>query len=289
MRTLKGAATRSSVCSQQHGMSFTEYLHLKAAATLNVESKMLEVANLEKNFGGIKAVDRCSLKVQQGSITGLIGPNGAGKTTLFNLITGFYEPDGGEIWFSGEKITSLSPHKIARKALTRTFQIPRELREMTVLENLMVVPENQIGEHIWNSLFRPRVVRDQERQLRDKALEVLEFVELMDLANDYAKNLSSGQKKLLELARTLMAEPKMILLDEPGAGVNPTLMRKLTRNIEKLRQRGKTFFLIEHDMDLIMSLCDTVIVMNKGKRLAEGAPDEIKENESVLEAYLGGR
>ncbi|GAH20727.1 unnamed protein product [marine sediment metagenome] len=250
---------------------------------------MLEVVDLEKNFGGIKAVDGCSLKVEQGSITGLIGPNGAGKTTLFNLITGFYEPDGGEIWFSGERIGGLSPHKIARRALTRTFQIPRELKEMTVLENLMVVPENQVGERIWNSFFRPGVVRRQERELRDEALEVLEFVELIDLANEYAKNLSSGQKKLLELARTLMAEPKMILLDEPGAGVNPTLMKKLTRNIENLRQRGKTFFLIEHDMDLIMNLCDTVIVMNKGRQLAEGTPDEIKKNESVLEAYLGGR
>lgn len=250
---------------------------------------MLEVVDLEKNFGGIKAVDGCSLKVEQGSITGLIGPNGAGKTTLFNLITGFYTPDGGEIWFSGERIGGLAPHKIARRALTRTFQIPRELKEMTVLENLMVVPENQVGERIWNSFFRPGVVRRQERELRDEALEVLEFVELIDLANEYAKNLSSGQKKLLELARTLMAEPKMILLDEPGAGVNPTLMKKLTRNIENLRQRGKTFFLIEHDMDLIMNLCDTVIVMNKGRQLAEGTPDEIKKNESVLEAYLGGR
>lgn len=250
---------------------------------------MLEVVDLEKSFGGIKAVDGCSLKVEQGSITGLIGPNGAGKTTLFNLITGFYAPDGGEIWFSGERIGGLSPHKIARRALTRTFQIPRELKEMTVLENLMVVPENQAGERIWNSFFRPGVVRRQERELRDEALEVLEFVELIDLANEYAKNLSSGQKKLLELARTLMAEPKMILLDEPGAGVNPTLMKKLTRNIENLRQRGKTFFLIEHDMDLIMNLCDTVIVMNKGRQLAEGTPDEIKKNESVLEAYLGGR
>jgi len=250
---------------------------------------MLEVVDLEKNFGGIKAVDGCSLKVEQGSITGLIGPNGAGKTTLFNLITGFYTPDGGEIWFSGERIGGLAPHKIARRALTRTFQIPRELKEMTVLENLMVVPENQVGERIWNSFFRPGAVRRQERELRDEALEVLEFVELIDLANEYAKNLSSGQKKLLELARTLMAEPKMILLDEPGAGVNPTLMKKLTRNIENLRQRGKTFFLIEHDMDLIMNLCDTVIVMNKGRQLAEGTPDEIKKNESVLEAYLGGR
>ena len=250
---------------------------------------MLEVVDLEKNFGGIKAVDGCSLKVEQGSITGLIGPNGAGKTTLFNLITGFYEPDAGEIWFSGERIGGLSPHKIARRALTRTFQIPRELREMTVLENLMVVPENQIGERVWNSFFRPGVVRRQEREIRDEALGVLEFVELIDLAYEYAKNLSSGQKKLLELARTLMAEPKMILLDEPGAGVNPTLMKKLTRNIENLRQRGKTFFLIEHDMDLTMNICQTVIVMNKGRQLADGTPDENKKTEGVLEEYLGGR
>jgi len=250
---------------------------------------ILEVKNVKKSFGGLVAVAGVDLAVEEGRIHSIIGPNGAGKTTLFNLITGFYEPDGGEIWFSGKRINGLSPHKIARRALTRTFQIPRELREMTVLENLMVVPENQIGERIWNSLFRPGVVRHQEREIRDEALEVLEFVELIDLANEYAKNLSSGQKKLLELARTLMAEPKMILLDEPGAGVNPTLMRKLTRNIENLRQRGKTFFLIEHDMDLVTRLCNPIIVMSNGERIAEGSPEEVTRDELVLEAYLGGQ
>ena len=250
---------------------------------------MLQIENLEKSFGGIKAVNRCSLKVEKGSITGLIGPNGAGKTTLFNLITGFYKPERGGIWLSGNRIDGLPPHKIARRAISRTFQIPRELKEMTVLENLMLIPLRQKGEKIWNSLFRPSVVRDQEREIMEKALYVLEFVELIQLKDDYAKSLSSGQKKLLELARTLMSDPEMILLDEPGAGVNPTLMRKLIRNIEELREEGRTFFLIEHDMDLIMNLCDRVIVMNKGRELAEGKPDDIKRDERVMEAYLGGR
>jgi len=250
---------------------------------------MLQIEDLEKSFGGIKAVNRCSLKVEEGSITGLIGPNGAGKTTLFNLVTGFYKPDTGGIWFSGKRIDGLPPHKIAKRAISRTFQIPRELKEMTVLENLMLIPLMQKGERIWNSLFRPSLVRGQEREIMDKALNVLDFVELIHLKDDYAKTLSSGQKKLLELARTLMSDPKMILLDEPGAGVNPTLMKKLTRNIEKLREEGRTFFLIEHDMDLITNLCDRVIVMDKGRRLAEGKPDEIKKDERVLEAYLGGR
>lgn len=250
---------------------------------------MLEIECVEKSFGGIKAVDRCSLKVEEGSITGLIGPNGAGKTTLFNLITGFYKPDGGAIRFFGNRIDGLSPHKIARRAISRTFQIPRELKEMTVLENMMLIPFKQKGEKIWNSLLRSEQVRRQERKIMKKALQVLEFVELIKLRDDYAKSLSSGQKKLLELARTLMSDPEMILLDEPGAGVNPTLMKKLIRNIEKLREEGKTFFLIEHDMDLITNLCDRVIVMNKGRELAEGKPDDIKRNERVLEAYLGGQ
>ena len=250
---------------------------------------MLQIENLEKSFGGIKAVNRCSLKVQEGSITGLIGPNGAGKTTLFNLVTGFHKPDRGGIWLSGKRIDGLPPHKIARRAISRTFQIPRELKEMTVLENLMLIPLTQKGEKIWNSLFRPNVVRSQEREIMEKALYVLEFVELIHLKDDYAKSLSSGQKKLLELARTLMSDPKMILLDEPGAGVNPTLMRKLIRNIEELREEGRTFFLIEHDMDLIMNLCDRVIVMNKGRELAEGKPDDITRDERVMEAYLGGQ
>lgn len=250
---------------------------------------MLEIEDLQKSFGGVKAVNRCSLKVKQGSITGLIGPNGAGKTTLFNLITGFYRPDGGAIWFLKDRIDGLPPHRVARRAIARTFQIPRELKEMTVLENMMLIPPGQKGEKVWNSFFRPAQVRRQEREIMQKALLVLEFVELIRLRNEYAQSLSSGQKKLLELARTLMSDPKMILLDEPGAGVNPTLMRKLIRNIQELREQGKTFFLIEHDMDLIMNLCDRVIVMDKGRHLAEGSPADIKKDERVMEAYLGGK
>ncbi|GAG37671.1 unnamed protein product, partial [marine sediment metagenome] len=190
---------------------------------------MLKIEDLQKSFGGVKAVDRCSLKVKQGSITGLIGPNGAGKTTLFNLITGFYRPDRGAIWFLRDRIDGLPPHRVARRAIARTFQIPRELKEMTVLENMMLIPPAQKGEKVWNSFFRPAQVRRQEREIMEEALRVLEFVELIRLRNEYAQSLSSGQKKLLELARTLMSDPKMILLDEPGAGVNPTLMKKLIR------------------------------------------------------------
>ena len=251
---------------------------------------MLEVQNLEKSFGGLTAVDGCSLTVEEGSITGLIGPNGAGKTTLFNLITGHYKPDRGKIIFQGDAIESLAPHQIFRKKLYRTFQITREFAQMSVLENLMIMPEHQVGEKIWNTWFRLSHVKEQEKAIVEKALEVLEFVELIDLKNEYAGSLSGGQKKLLEIARSMMADPKIVLLDEPGAGVNPTLMKKLIANIETLRdEKGITFLLIEHDMDLVMNLCDPVIVMSEGKKLAEGTADEIKSNEEVLEAYLGGQ
>ena len=251
---------------------------------------MLEIHDLEKSFGGLTAVDGCSLTVGEGSITGLIGPNGAGKTTLFNLITGHYKPDKGKILFQGEAIEGLAPHQIFRKKLYRTFQITREFSQMTVLENLMIMPEHQIGEKIWNTWFRLSAVRRQEHGTQAKALEVLEFVELINLKNEYAGSLSGGQKKLLEIARSMMADPKIVLLDEPGAGVNPTLMKKLIDNIKTLRdEKGITFLLIEHDMDLVMNLCDPVIVMSEGKKLAEGTADEIKSNEQVLEAYLGGQ
>ncbi|MBE0478249.1 ABC transporter ATP-binding protein [Candidatus Aerophobetes bacterium] len=248
---------------------------------------MLKVRELEKSFGGIKAIDKCSLRVQIGSITGLIGPNGAGKTTLFNLISGVYKPDRGQIWFMDDRIDGLPSHQIARKSIARTFQIPREFKEMTVLENLMLIPKHQLGENVFNTLFRPVDVREQEKQIMEKATSILEFVELAHLKDEYAKSLSSGQKKLLELAKMLMSDPRVILLDEPGAGVNPTLMRKLVENIEELRQQGITFFLIEHDMDLVTYLCDKVIVMNKGRTMAEGTPHEIKKDKNVLEAYLG--
>ncbi len=251
---------------------------------------MLEIISVEKSFGGIKAVNGCSLSVREGSITGLIGPNGAGKTTLFNIITGHYKPDRGKITFEGQAIEGLPPHKIFEKKMYRTFQITREFAQMTVLENLMIMPELQVGEKIWNTWFRPASVRDQEKRIMEKALDVLEFVEIAGLKNEYAGSLSGGQKKLLEIARSMMADPKMILLDEPGAGVNPTLMKKLIANIETLcAEKGITFLLIEHDMDLVMNLCNPIIVMSEGKKLAEGTSDEIKNDERVLEAYLGGQ
>jgi branched-chain amino acid transport system ATP-binding protein len=251
---------------------------------------VLEVEGVTKTFDGVRAVNQCTLSVRRNTITGLIGPNGAGKTTLFNLITGFLRPSAGHIFFEGERIEGLPPHRTFHRGIVRTFQIPRELKTMTVLENLMLVPSGQVGEQIWNPwLFGFRVSR-QERRIYEKALEVLEFVDLLDLRDEYAANLSGGQKKLLELARTLMCDPKMILLDEPGAGVNRVLMRKLVKNIETLcRDRGITFFVIEHDMDLVTRLCNPVIVMSQGEFLAEGSPEEIKEDERVLDAYLGSQ
>jgi branched-chain amino acid transport system ATP-binding protein len=251
---------------------------------------MLEVREVSKSFGGLMAVSRCSLNVQEGSIAGLIGPNGAGKTTLFNIITGFYRPDRGEILFKGEHIDGLAPHEIFKKRIYRTFQIAREFANMSVLENLMTIPGQQIGEKVWNTWIRQGSVRRQENAIKEKALEVLKFVELLDLKDEYAGSLSGGQKKLLELARSMMADPMMVLLDEPCAGVNRTLMGKLIANIRKLRDEKKiTFLIIEHDMDMVMSLCDPVIVMSEGRKLAEGKPEEIKKDERVLEAYLGGQ
>ena len=251
---------------------------------------ILEVDNVTKSFGGVRAVDGCTLAVRKGTITGLIGPNGAGKTTLFNLVTGFIKPEAGRIFVHGERIDGLAPHRVYHKGVVRTFQIPRELKTMTVLENLMLVPSGQVGEQIWNPLLFGFRVSRQERHNYDKALEVLEFVDLSDLRDDYAANLSGGQKKLLELARTLMCDPQLILLDEPGAGVNRVLMQRLVAKIEALRHDlGITFFVIEHDMDLVTRLCDPVIVMSEGRLLSEGSPEEIKRDERVLEAYLGGQ
>jgi branched-chain amino acid transport system ATP-binding protein len=251
---------------------------------------ILTVEDITRSFGGLRAVDGCSLSVREGSITGLIGPNGAGKTTLFNVITGFLKPTSGRIMLRDERIDGLVPHQIFRKGVMRTFQIPRELKSMTVIENLMLVPVEQAGERIWNPWFFPFHVGRQEETNFTKALEVLGFVELAHLRDEYAASLSGGQKKLLELARTLMADPKLILLDEPGAGVNRVLMKKLVADIERLRREiGITFLVIEHDMDLITQLCDTVIVMSEGKMLAQGTAEQMKSDERVLEAYLGGQ
>ncbi len=251
---------------------------------------ILTVENVSKAFGGLQAVDRADLEVAEGSITGLIGPNGAGKTTLFNLVSGFIKPDSGRITFQGERIDGLPPHQVFRRGLVRTFQIPRELGGMTVVENLMLVPGEQAGESLWNAWFMPWRVSDQEDANFTKAEDVLRFLNLHHLRDEYALNLSGGQKKLLELGRTLMCDPKMIMLVEPAAGVNRTLMRDIVNDIKRLRvERGITFFVIEHDMDIVALLCDRLIVMAEGTKLAEGSPDEVRADERVLDAYLGGR
>jgi len=251
---------------------------------------LLFIEKLSKRFGGLRAVDACCFDVEPGTITGLIGPNGAGKTTVYNLLTGFLKPDSGEVRLEDENITGLPPHRIFHKGVCRTFQIPRELKEMTVLENLMLVPPRQLGEKIWNPFFRPRRVRQQERAICEKALDVLEFLQLAHLKDEYAGSLSGGQKKLLELARTMMVDPRLILLDEPGAGVNRTLLKRLANSIERLcKEMGTTFLVIEHDMDFIMRLCTPVIVMSEGRKLMEGTPAEVQQDQQVLDAYLGGQ
>ncbi|TDO94646.1 amino acid/amide ABC transporter ATP-binding protein 1 (HAAT family) [Halanaerobium saccharolyticum] len=248
---------------------------------------MLKVKSAVKEFSGFRAVDECSFEVKENTITGLIGPNGAGKTTMFNLIAGSLDLDQGEVYFSEQKVNNFAPHQIARLGLARTFQIPKTLKKMTVMENLMLVPSGQSGENLWNSWFNSAKVSQEEKSVEAKAYETLEFLEMSHLADEMAVNLSGGQKKLLELGRALMADPELIMLDEPGAGVNPTLLNKIAENILKLKERGKTILLIEHNMDLIMNICDRVIVMNDGKHLVEGTPAEVKSNPRVLEAYLG--
>ena len=251
---------------------------------------ILEVTELVKRFGGNLAVDGASFSVAAGSITGLIGPNGAGKTTCFNCISGFVRPDGGSVTFDGRDITGVAAHRVVGRGLTRTFQLPQELGAMTVLENLMLVPASQAGERLWESWFRPRRVEQQERAIAARAMEVLELVDLGGSAQQYARNLSGGQRKLLELARALMAEPKMILLDEPSAGVNLTLARRLVDDIGAIRDDlGVTFLVIGHDMDMVARLCDTVVVMTNGTVLAEGSADAVLADAAVQEAYLGGQ
>ncbi len=249
---------------------------------------MIEVRDLHKHFGGFRAVDGASLSIRPGSITGLIGPNGAGKTTLFNVIAGRLPPTSGRVTMAGEDITGLPPHALFHKGLLRTFQIAHEFSSMTVRENLMMVPAGQTGESIWNAWFARRRIREEEAALARKADEVLEFLTISHLAEEKAGNLSGGQKKLLELGRTMMVEARIVFLDEVGAGVNRTLLNTIGDAIVRLnRERGYTFCVIEHDMDFIGRLCDPVIVMAEGKVLAEDSASEIMRNEAVIEAYLG--
>ncbi|WP_135852633.1 ABC transporter ATP-binding protein [Halorussus salinus] len=317
---------------------------------------ILEVEGLRKTFGGITAVDGATFEVEEGTVTGLIGPNGAGKTTTFNLISGFYEPDGGEvryrgtdlqdimrpsgteqgIWMSASGMTfggiglaaaasagvstlatggaalvgaglgagvyqaeekvkndylevkNKRPFRVSQEGLSRTFQLTRELQGLTVLENLMLAPQDQRGESLTNAWFRRGAVEDEEGDVRERAVEMLEFLEIDHLTNEYAGNLSGGQRKLLELGRVLMTDPDLILLDEPVAGVNPALTEKLLERIENLREQGYTFCIVEHDMEVIMNLSDTIIVMDQGKKLMQGSPEEVQNDQRVVDAYLGG-
>jgi branched-chain amino acid transport system ATP-binding protein len=257
--------------------------------TAELSAVPLRVEDLEKRFGGITAVDGASFEVERGTITGLIGPNGAGKSTTFNCITGFHRPDAGSVYFDDEDVTGQLPHELARAGLVRTFQIARELGEMTVMENMMLAPKNQSGETLWRSVLPGTRdgVRDQETVNLERTWRTLEFFELDHLWNEQAGNLSGGQRKLLEMARVLMTDPKVVLLDEPLAGVNPSLETRLLGHLHELADRGYTFLLVEHDMDVIMEHCEHVIVMHQGKVLAEGEPAAIRDNEEVIDAYLG--
>ena len=249
---------------------------------------MIRVEDLHLHFGGIRAVDGASVNIAKGSITGLIGPNGAGKSTLFNVIAGLYRPTSGKVWLDGEDVTGLSPHALFHKGLLRTFQIAHEFASLTVRENLMMVPAAQPGETLRDTWFRPGRVRAREAGVRAKADEVIDFLEISHVADELAGNLSGGQKKLLELGRTMMVDPKIVFLDEVGAGVNRTLLGTIADAILRLnRERGYTFCLVEHDMDFIARLCREVIVMAEGRLLATGGPADVMQNEAVIEAYLG--
>jgi len=252
------------------------------------DSNILQVNNLSKFFGGLKAISNCSLKVKKGSITGIIGPNGSGKTTLFNLIAGNLKPNKGSVYFDNEDITGIPSYELFSKGILRTFQIAHEFTNLTVLENLMMVPGGQSGELLTNALFKPRLVNEEEKKIKQKALEVIKFLNLTHLEKELAGNLSGGQKKLLELGRTMMVDAKIVLLDEVGAGVNRTLLKDIGSAILRLnKEKGYTFFMIEHDMDFISRLCDPVIVLAEGSVLFEGTSNEVKKNERVIESYLG--
>jgi ABC-type branched-subunit amino acid transport system ATPase component len=249
---------------------------------------MLTVENLAKEFDGLTAVNDLNFTVEPNTISGLIGPNGAGKTTTFNMIAGHLKPSSGKIYFDGKEITNLRPHQTFQLGIVRTFQIPRPFSGMTVLENLTMVPRNQIGEKIWNNWLRNNAVEREEQQIREKANGLLEFLNLSDLQNEYSGNLSGGQLKLLELGRALMSDPKVILLDEPAAGVNPTLLEEIIDRIRDIHRQGVTFLIIEHNMELVMRLCSSILVMAEGGILMRGSPEKIRSDPRLIDAFLGG-
>ena len=251
-------------------------------------SNILQINGLSKYFGGLAAVSNCTLNIKRGSITGIIGPNGSGKTTLFNLIAGNLKPNEGKVLFNNNDITGVPSYDLFSRGILRTFQIAHEFTNLTVLENLMMVPGNQSGEKLINVLLGSKVIKSEEESIKNKAFEVAEFLNLKHLSNELAGNLSGGQKKLLELGRTMMVDARLVLLDEVGAGVNRTLLKELGTAILRLnKERDYTFCMIEHDMDFISRMCDPVIVMSEGSVLFEGNSDEVKKNEKVIDSYLG--
>ena len=252
------------------------------------EAPLLEVDGIRKAFGGVQAVDGASFTIEAGTVTALIGPNGAGKSTAVGIIGGALAADEGRVCFRGDEITGLAPHRIARRGLIRTFQISREYPAMTVLENLMVSPMNQEGEKLATALFAHRRYRKQERELVFKALDVLSDFGLYGMRDEYARNLSGGQKRLLELARSVMADPVMLILDEPMAGINPALVSHIGEHILRLREAGVSFLMVEHNLEVVERICDHVIVLAVGRTLARGTMAELRQNEAVVNAYLTG-
>ncbi len=251
-------------------------------------ASMIDVRHVNKAFGGLRVINDCSLSVEKGSITGLIGPNGAGKSTLFNIIAGALPLDSGQVLLDGEEITNRPANELFHKGLLRTFQIAHEFSQMTALENLMMVPPAQAGEGLFSAWLKPGLVRNEEEEVRRRALEVIDFIGLRHVRNELAGNLSGGQKKLLELGRTMMTDARVVLLDEIAAGVNRTLLGDLVANVERLnREMGYTFLVIEHDMEMIARLCDPVIVLAQGSVMVEGTIAEIQSNPEVIEAYFG--
>jgi len=264
------------------------YPSTNTATASPADKIILDARNMAKSFGGLRAVDNCSFTVARGSVTGLIGPNGAGKSTAANLITGFIRADAGTILFDGNDIAHMPVHQIARHGLTRTFQITRELERMTVVENMLAAPHNQLGESFWLGLLGLPAVRKQENENLKRALQLLQDFDLYQLHDEYAGNLSGGQRRLLELARVVMTQPKLLLLDEPFAGINPVLAARLSDYIETLcKEEGITFLIIEHNLAMVERLCHTVIVMALGRTIAEGSMAELRQNAAVVDAYLG--
>jgi ABC-type branched-subunit amino acid transport system ATPase component len=255
-----------------------------------MKNNMLKVKDIQKRFGGIRALNGVSLEVDKATTVGLIGPNGSGKSTLFNIISGFYPADSGTIEFNGKKISGLPPYEVAKKGLVRTFQISKAPKQMTVLENMLLACNNQVGEKVFSALLKRKKIFGQDEENIKKALTLLELTGIVHLANEYAGNLSGGQQKLLSLARILIRNPDLVLLDEPTAGVNPTLTKKFMKFIKDLQiNYGNTFFLVEHDMNLISNVCNKVYVLDSGAKIAEGTPEQILNDPKVLEVYLGGR